>query len=96
LYAGKPTVVVPFIVDQLFWGKRIQALGAGPEPIAAKQLTSVRLAHAIQCAISDPAMRRQAEALGNTIRAEHGLHHAVRIIGEYLNKVQAADAASIA
>ncbi len=36
LRAGKPSVVVPFIVDQLFWGKRVQGLGAGPEPIAAK------------------------------------------------------------
>jgi len=36
LRAGKPTVIVPFIVDQLFWGKRVQTLGAGGAPIPAK------------------------------------------------------------
>ncbi|MEZ4508892.1 MAG: glycosyltransferase [Eubacteriales bacterium] len=29
LRAGKPNVIVPFIVDQQFWGRRVQALGAG-------------------------------------------------------------------
>jgi sterol 3beta-glucosyltransferase len=84
LRAGKPSVIIPFIVDQLFWGKRIRDLGVGPEPIQAKRLTSTRLADAIQRAVSDPAMRRQSEALGNVIRAEDGLKHAVAIIHKHL------------
>lgn len=84
LRAGKPTVIVPFIVDQLFWGKRVQALGAGPEPIQAKDLTADRLAAAIQRAANDAAMGRRAEALGRAIRAEDGIGKAVTVVRQYL------------
>lgn len=84
LRAGKPTVIVPFIVDQRFWGQRVKALGAGPAPIAAKQLTAVSLAQAIQQVVSDPALRERAEALGRAICAEDGMTRAVQIIRQHL------------
>jgi sterol 3beta-glucosyltransferase len=84
LRAGKPSVVVPFIVDQLFWGKRVRDLGAGPEPIAAKRLTSANLAEAICRAAGDPIIRERAEALGSAIRAEDGVRSAVAIIRQHL------------
>jgi UDP:flavonoid glycosyltransferase YjiC (YdhE family) len=84
LRAGIPTVIVPFIVDQLFWGKRVRELGAGPEPIQAKQLTIDKLANAIQTATTDSKMKKRAEVIGKTIRAEDGLGHAVKIIKGYL------------
>lgn len=84
LRAGKPTVIVPFIVDQLFWGKRVQGLGAGPDPIAARRLTSARLADAIHKAVHDPAIRRRAEALGSDIHAEQGTQTAVAVIRQSL------------
>ncbi|MEZ4627821.1 MAG: glycosyltransferase [Eubacteriales bacterium] len=75
LRAGKPNVIVPFIVDQQFWGRRVQALGAGPAPIPARKLTAKRLANAIDRAATDPAMRESAERIRNAILAEHGLDH---------------------
>jgi sterol 3beta-glucosyltransferase len=84
LRAGKPTVIVPFIVDQLFWGKRVQGLGAGPAPIAAKKLTSAILAEAIHEAASVPAIRERAAAIGSAIRAESGVHSAVALIRQHL------------
>lgn len=84
LRAGLPTVVVPFIVDQLFWGKRVRALGAGPEPIQAKKLTAGRLAEAIQQATGDAATEQRATAIGRAIRAEDGLDQAVRVIRQHL------------
>ncbi len=83
LRAGKPTVIVPFIVDQLFWSKRVQGLGAGPAPIAAKRLTSASFAAAIHRAASDPTIRERADALGSAIRAEDGVHSAVAIIQQH-------------
>ncbi|MFI8413864.1 glycosyltransferase [Paeniglutamicibacter gangotriensis] len=38
LRAGRPTLIVPFLGDQPFWGARIHALGAGPSPLAARKL----------------------------------------------------------
>lgn len=84
LRAGKPSVIIPFIVDQLFWGKRVQALGAGSEPIPARRLTSAHLAAAIDRAVSEPAMRERAQALGSAIRAENGVQTAVAIIRQHL------------
>lgn len=77
LRAGIPTVVVPFTMDQPFWGARVAALGVGPTPIARKRLTATNLAAALTRAVSDDAMRRRAAALGSQIRDEDGVAEAV-------------------
>ncbi|HPP62563.1 MAG TPA: glycosyltransferase [Anaerolineales bacterium] len=84
LRAGKPTVIVPFIVDQHFWGKRVQALGAGVKPLPAKRLTETQLAGALQRTVSDAEMTRRAESVGKAIRAEDGIGAAVKIVKELL------------
>jgi UDP:flavonoid glycosyltransferase YjiC (YdhE family) len=86
LRAGVPAVILPFIVDQSFWGKRVQALGVGPEPIPAKRLTADKLADAIQTATTDRKMKERAAALGSAIRAEDGVGDAVQIIKQYLGE----------
>jgi len=80
LRAGVPSIVVPFFADQFFWGQRVAELGVGPAPIARKKLTADRLAHAIQQAVGDQALRERALALGTRIRAEDGVGQAVRVI----------------
>ncbi len=82
LAAGKPTIVVPFFADQHFWAGRVAALGAGPQPIPRRQLSAERLAAALTEAISSPAIRARAAALGEHIRAEDGTGAVVRVLGE--------------
>jgi UDP:flavonoid glycosyltransferase YjiC (YdhE family) len=84
LRAGIPSVIVPFIVDQPFWGAQVRALGVGPDPVPLKQLTASRLAAAIHRAVSDRAMAQRAERLGSLLRAEDGLGCAVAHIRRYL------------
>jgi UDP:flavonoid glycosyltransferase YjiC (YdhE family) len=84
LRAGIPSVILPFVVDQPFWGRRVRALGVGPEPIPIKKLTADRLAHAIYTAVTQPQMRRRSAGLGEMIRAEEGAGNAVRIIKQVL------------
>lgn len=86
LYAGRPTVVVPFFGDQGFWGRRVHTLGAGPEPIPQKALTVERLAAAIHDAVTSVAMRTRAEALGAALRAEDGVGVAVRFIENWMHE----------
>ncbi len=86
LRAGVPTVIVPFIFDQSFWGARVQALGLGPEPISQKKLTARRLADAITTAVTDAGMNQKARACGEIIRAENGVSNAVRIIRVYFGQ----------
>jgi UDP:flavonoid glycosyltransferase YjiC (YdhE family) len=84
LRAGVPSVMVPFTVDQPFWGNRVKSLGVGPEPIRATLLNSDKLAEAIQRAVKDTEMRRRAEEIGKVIRAEDGVGNAVKIVKKYL------------
>jgi sterol 3beta-glucosyltransferase len=84
LRAGVPNVVVPFTSDQPFWGRRVTALGAGPEPIPARRLTADALASAIARAAGDEAMRARAQALGERLRSEDGVGRAIALLQGYL------------
>jgi sterol 3beta-glucosyltransferase len=80
--AGKPSVVVPFLGDQFFWGQRIHRAGGGPRPIPRRALTSARLVSALEQALDDPRCAERAASLGTQVRAEAGLSTAVRMIEE--------------
>ena len=73
ILAGKPTVVVPFFGDQPFWGAMVARAGAGPSPIPNKQLTSEKLAAAIEECLK-PTTQRRAQELGARISSEKGTH----------------------
>jgi UDP:flavonoid glycosyltransferase YjiC (YdhE family) len=81
LRAGRPTLVIPFFMDQPFWGQRVAELGVGPRPIPHKSLSMARLASAISQIVSDGEMRRRAAELGQRIRTEDGVARAVELIG---------------
>jgi UDP:flavonoid glycosyltransferase YjiC (YdhE family) len=91
LRAGVPTVIVPFVLDQYFWGARVKALGIGPDPIPQKNLTADRLAHAISAVVTDLGMKHRASTCGATVRAEDGVGNAVSIIRGYLGEPQAVE-----
>jgi UDP:flavonoid glycosyltransferase YjiC (YdhE family) len=80
LRAGVPSIVIPFLGDQPFWGQRVHDLGVGPAPIPRSKLTVDRLAKAIQEAVTNTAMRQRAAALGSKIQAEDGTANAMEII----------------
>jgi UDP:flavonoid glycosyltransferase YjiC (YdhE family) len=84
LRAGVPTVVVPFFLDQFFWGRRVHALGVGPEPILRSRLTADALTEAIRTVTTDGGMRQRAEALSRRIRAEDGVARAVATFERHL------------
>lgn len=69
--AGRPTVVVPFFGDQPFWGAMCARAGAGPMPIAYKDLDADKLASQITEALK-PASLERAQELSNKIKAEKG------------------------
>lgn len=80
LRAGVPSIVIPFLVDQPFWGQRVYKLGVGPAPIPRSKLTVDRLAQAIQETVTNKAMRQRAADLGFKIQAEDGIANAVEVI----------------
>jgi UDP:flavonoid glycosyltransferase YjiC (YdhE family) len=80
LRAGVPSIVIPFLGDQSFWGRRVHDLGVGPAPIPRSKLTVDRLAQAIEVAVTNTAMRQRAVEMGAKIQAEDGIANAVAII----------------
>jgi UDP:flavonoid glycosyltransferase YjiC (YdhE family) len=80
LRAGIPSVIIPFMGDQPYWGERIHALGVGPKPILQKALTARRLADAITQAITEEEIKQRAAILGEKIRAEDGVANAVELV----------------
>jgi UDP:flavonoid glycosyltransferase YjiC (YdhE family) len=85
LRAGVPSILVPFIADQRWWGRRVAALGVGPEPIPHGRLSAERLAAAIAAATSNQAMQRRAAALGRRIRAENGVAKAIEVLHRHVS-----------
>ncbi len=71
ILAGRPTVVVPFFGDQPFWGSMTARAGAGPMPVAYKNLDAEQLAHSILEALKPESLAR-AKELSTKIKAEKG------------------------
>jgi UDP:flavonoid glycosyltransferase YjiC (YdhE family) len=80
LRAGVPSCAIGLGFDQIFWGKRIAALGAGPDPIHLKKLTSERLVKVIQQGVYNENMRNHAMQIGRSLRKEQGISKAVQTI----------------
>ncbi|MGV0742434.1 glycosyltransferase [Mycolicibacterium sp. XJ870] len=80
LASGRPQVVCPFIADQPYWARRMQAVGVAPEPIRQRHLSADALAAALRRAVTDRAMANRAAELGAKIRAENGVGNAVTLI----------------
>lgn len=78
LRAGKPTLIIPHMSDQPFWGRRVHELGVGAQPIPRHKLTVEKLADGITTLVRDPRIAQAAAALGATIRAETGVANAVQ------------------
>jgi len=91
LRAGVPTVIIPFVLDQPFWGARVKALGLGPDPIPQKNLTADRLSNAIRIAVTDSNMKQHANSYGAAIRAENGIGNAMKIIKRYFGGPRAGE-----
>jgi sterol 3beta-glucosyltransferase len=76
LQAGCPSIVCPFQGDQYFWGKAVQQVGAGPQPVPAKKLTAERLGVAIRTALDDRAIRKRASEISERLAREVGTKRA--------------------
>lgn len=83
LAAGRPALIVPFMADQPFWGRRLAELGVGVPPVRPKRLTPERLADALRALTQDDAMRQRAAEMGAQLSAEDGLAAACELVQQY-------------
>lgn len=78
--AGVPSIVIPHLADQSYWGNRLYKLGVAPKPLHRQNMTAKRLENRIDEVISSKSMAERARALGQKINTEAGLTCAVKFI----------------
>ena len=84
---GCPSIIVPHIADQFFWGDLLHDLGIAPKMIHRHKLTAPKLARTIRQVLGDNAMRQRAREIGARMAAEDGAHRAVVQIEEAYSRV---------
>jgi sterol 3beta-glucosyltransferase len=80
LQAGRPTVIVPSIAEQFFWGTLVARIGIGPYPVHRAQLTARKLAQRLEAVLHNAEMKQRARDLGKHLRSENGVEQAVNAI----------------
>jgi sterol 3beta-glucosyltransferase/vancomycin aglycone glucosyltransferase len=78
--AGVPSVVVPFVDEQRWWGRRLQRAGAACAPLCYASATAPRLAAAIRDALDNAALADGSQRLGRALRSEDGVTVTVRAL----------------
>ena len=84
--AGCPSIVVPFMDEQLFWAKQLQALGLAGKPLPAKKVTSMSLAAGIKTVLDSVAMAEKAKQAGIMMQQNQGVVKALQLISLSLEK----------
>lgn len=74
LRAGVPSVIVPHIADQFFWGDLLAKRGLAAAPVPHKQLNTECLASAIQQALT---LTAHTKHIGERVAAEKGCEQVV-------------------
>jgi UDP:flavonoid glycosyltransferase YjiC (YdhE family) len=82
LRAGVPSIIVPFLGDQFFWGHRIEKIGAGLLAVSYYKLTAQKLSQLIIKAVTDESITIKAQLISRSIKKEKGLEKAVSIINQ--------------
>ena len=78
--AGVPSIVIPHLADQPYWGSRLQKLGVAPKILHRKQMTAKSLTNRILQVINSESMAIKAKELGQKIETEDGLGKAVELV----------------
>jgi len=75
---GAPSIVVPFLADQPFWGRLLARAGLGSAPIRASRLTRERL----MTAMGGLPSREAIAPVAARMRSEDGCGSALAVLAE--------------
>lgn len=84
LRAGRPTLIVPHMADQPYWGRRVEELGVGGKAVPRHKLTAKTLAKRLNQLVYDETIRQNAKALAAKIQQEQGVETAIQTITQWL------------
>ena len=78
--SGCPSIVVPFMDEQLFWGIQLQKSALAPAPLLAKFATAEQLAERIKTVLHSADMAERALQAKLSISSTQGVFNAVVLI----------------
>jgi sterol 3beta-glucosyltransferase len=78
--SGCPSIVVPFMDEQLFWARQLQLLGLAGMPSPAKSVTAAALAKGIRTVLASTSMQDNARQAGQAMQSHNGVAHAVQLL----------------
>ncbi len=84
--SGCPSVVVPFMDEQLFWARQLQTLGLAGKPLPAKQVIASTLAQGIQNILSNSHYLSTAQQLSTGMQSQDGVSKAVALLNEQFER----------
>jgi vancomycin aglycone glucosyltransferase len=83
LRAGIPQVIVPHMLDQFYWGHRVELLGIGPKALPVTALSESALARRIAKALDVPAFTDRAKSMGSRAAGRNG----AAVAADYLERL---------
>jgi UDP:flavonoid glycosyltransferase YjiC (YdhE family) len=81
---GRPTLCLPAVADQFFWGHRVKAIGAGPAPLPVARLRRDRLAERLAELAGHSGYADRASGIAAGIGEEDGSATAVAAVERFL------------
>lgn len=78
--SGVPQIIVPYILDQFYWGHHIYRSGLGPKPIWRIELRASKLAKAISETVSNQTFQHNAAQTAARIKATNGIENTIQAI----------------
>lgn len=73
--AGKPQLITPLLLDQPYWGYRVQVLGVGPERVKIAKVSESELEQKMGDLIGNPEYKKNAAMLSEQIESEKGIEN---------------------
>ena len=71
----KPQLITPFLLDQPYWGYRVQVLGVGPERVKIAKVSESELEQKMGDLIGNPEYKKNAAMLSEQIESEKGIEN---------------------
>ena len=78
--AGKPSIVLAHISEQVEWGNELQRRGIAGMPLERRNATVQSVAERIKQVLAAPQMQDKARSVAHAMRQEDGVKVAVRLI----------------
>lgn len=78
--AGIPQVIVPHVLDQYYWARRVELLALGPRALPLGRFTAGRLARRMAEVLQETRFRDRARDLGSRASGRDGVPAAVQYL----------------